>query len=323
MKVSVIVPVYNVEQYIERCAVSILEQSYNDLDIIFVNDCSTDKSIEVLKKVLNRFPKRESVRIINNSHNRGVAYVRNVGIEVALGEFIIWVDSDDWIEKNTVEQLVLEYERTNADIISFESKWYYQNRIEYHKIPDCSNPKEMLMSQLCDNIGSNIWGRFIRTSLYKDNNIRSSEGLNIGEDFQQLIPLIFFSKKISTLHLPLYNYERRNDNSYTFKYTEEKMRCSLMSYQYTYNVIPNRDDNLEKAFRFTLLDAYASHMIISCKINNDCYYKYIYSKIREIPVEYWKHVTLSKRILFYIKCYYLAFLYVRCMLFLRRIVTKR
>ena len=107
MKVSVIVPVYHVEQYIERCAVSILEQSYNDLDIIFVNDCSTDKSIDVLKKVLNRFPKRESVRIINNSHNRGVAYVRNVEIEVALGEFIIWVDSDDWIELDMYSREVL------------------------------------------------------------------------------------------------------------------------------------------------------------------------------------------------------------------------
>lgn len=323
MKVSVIVPVYNVEKYIERCAVSIMEQTYNDLDIIFVNDYSTDNSIHVLNKVLKRYPNRKSVHVINNPSNRGLAFVRNVGIDAASGDFLVWVDSDDWIDKNTVEQLVIEYERTNADIISFESRWYYQNRVEVHKLPDFSNPKEMLIGQLSNKIGNSIWGRFIRTSLYKDNNIRCSEGLNIGEDFQQLIPLIYFSKNISTLHMSLYNYERRNDNSYTFKFTEEKMRCILMSYNYTYNSIPNRDIVFEKAFKYKLLDTYASHMINSCKINNAVYYKYIYNKTREIPVEYWKHVRVSKRILFYIKFYPFALIYVKTILKIRRLVFKR
>ncbi len=97
-KVSIMVPFYQVERYIERCARSILHQSYHNIEYIFIDDCSTDSSMSCLRKTLDEFPERAGqVRIISNLSNRGLAYCRNLGIQECTGSFVLWVDADDWI----------------------------------------------------------------------------------------------------------------------------------------------------------------------------------------------------------------------------------
>ena len=86
--VSIIVPLYNVEKYIERCAISLFEQSYPNIEYVFVNDCTPDKSINVLGRVVGRYPNRSSqTKIINHDRNRGVAVSRNTGLDHCTGEF--------------------------------------------------------------------------------------------------------------------------------------------------------------------------------------------------------------------------------------------
>ena len=99
--VSILVPVYGVEKYIERCARSIFEQTYHNLDIVFVDDCTPDKSIEILKRVLEEYPGRKAqTRIIRHAYNRGLSAARNTAVAAATGTFLTHVDSDDWIELN-------------------------------------------------------------------------------------------------------------------------------------------------------------------------------------------------------------------------------
>ena len=105
-KVSVIVPIYNVEAYIERCAISLFEQTLDDIEYIFVNDCTPDNSMMILSEVLSRYPQRkEQVRIINQPKNQGAAKAREDGIKEARGEYIIHCDSDDWVDKNIYQLL--------------------------------------------------------------------------------------------------------------------------------------------------------------------------------------------------------------------------
>ena len=100
-KVSVIVPIYGVEAYIERCAVSLFEQTLDDIEYIFVNDCTPDESMKILSHVLSRYPHRtDQVVIINQPKNMGAAKAREVGIKAAKGEYIIHCDSDDWVDKD-------------------------------------------------------------------------------------------------------------------------------------------------------------------------------------------------------------------------------
>ena len=98
MKVTIAVPVYGVESYIEKCAISLFEQTYSNLEILFINDNTPDKSIEIIKKTLEKYPHRKNqVRIFNQPVNKGCPTARNLAVQLASGEFIFHVDADDYI----------------------------------------------------------------------------------------------------------------------------------------------------------------------------------------------------------------------------------
>ena len=104
-KVSICVPIYGVEQYIERCVRSLFEQTYENIQYIFVNDCTKDKSIEILQQLLVQYPHRESqVHIITHDRNRGLGAARNTAVDAATGEFLFHVDSDDYIDVTTIDK---------------------------------------------------------------------------------------------------------------------------------------------------------------------------------------------------------------------------
>ena len=101
-KISVIIPVYNTEKYLEQCLESVINQTYKDLEIICVNDASTDNSFDVI----NEYSKKDSrIKYINFETNKGVSAARNVGLEAATGDYICFIDSDDWIEQTQTETM--------------------------------------------------------------------------------------------------------------------------------------------------------------------------------------------------------------------------
>lgn len=113
-QVSVIIPIYNVEQYLEKCLESVINQTYKDLEIICVNDCSPDNSAEILKKYAER---DDRIILVNREKNGGLSAARNSGLEIATGEYIYFLDSDDWIDLDYIKKMVETIENTNADIV--------------------------------------------------------------------------------------------------------------------------------------------------------------------------------------------------------------
>ena len=106
-QVSVLVPVYRVDRFIERCARSLFEQTYDNLEYIFVDDCSTDNSIAILRRVMEDYPERKGqVRIIRPERNRGLAAARNTALDAANGLFVTHVDSDDYLDRDAIRLLV-------------------------------------------------------------------------------------------------------------------------------------------------------------------------------------------------------------------------
>ena len=113
VKVSVIVPVYNSEQYLRQCLNSLLAQTMSDIEIICVNDASTDQSFQILKEYRRKEPR---IKLLSNPENMGVSYSRNLALDIAGGEYIQFVDADDYIEKETIEELFKQARQTNADM---------------------------------------------------------------------------------------------------------------------------------------------------------------------------------------------------------------
>lgn len=119
MKISVIIPIYNVERFITRCAISLMKQTLKeDVEFIFVDDATPDRSIDLLQEVINQYPERRNqVRLIRHAKNKGLPAARNSGLKVAVGEYIFHCDSDDWLELDMLETLYDVAVKKQADIV--------------------------------------------------------------------------------------------------------------------------------------------------------------------------------------------------------------
>lgn len=217
--VSVLVPVYRVEAYIKRCAHSLFEQTYDNLEYIFCDDCTPDASMQVLDKVIAEYPNRaKQVHIIHHELNRGNAAVRNTLLDKSKGVFLFWVDSDDWVETNAVELLVAKQQETGADIVTGRAYAHMEN-----KIIRCNDgwalDKNTLMKEivLC-KCGATLWRRLIRKSLYLDNGIKCHEGVDGRVDYACIVPLLYYAQKVTGIDAIIYHYNMTNSHSMSYKY---------------------------------------------------------------------------------------------------------
>jgi glycosyltransferase involved in cell wall biosynthesis len=190
------------------------------LEYIFVDDCSPDKSIQVLEDVLAKYPKRiNQVNIIHHSHNRGISAVRNSLVEHASGDFVFFVDSDDWVEFNSVELLVKRQQETNADIVTGRAYDHHNNIVEEYVDGGWRLYKDEALSRLLScSISHSVWRRLIRISLFSDHNIRCIKDLNMDEDFLLAASLFYYAKVVVGIDSFIYHYMRGEGSSYIVKY---------------------------------------------------------------------------------------------------------
>lgn len=219
-KVSILIPVYGVTQFIERCAVSLFEQTFVDIEYIFINDCTPDDSITILEHVITRYPLREhSVKIIHHKNNRGLAAARNTGIENATGEYVLHVDSDDYLETNMVELLYNKAIQENADVVLCDYVLDFKNSSKKIELVLDFDKQEYIKRILSARAVPSIWNKLFKKSLYTDYAIQAIEGVNLGEDFLVVPKLLYHSKRIVKVSEFLYHYNLTNPNSYTKNYS--------------------------------------------------------------------------------------------------------
>lgn len=242
-KVSILVPVYGVENYIEKCATSLFGQTYENIEYVFVNDCTKDSSIDVLKSVLKEYPnRREQVRILNHDRNRGLAAARNTALDACTGDYIWHVDSDDWIEINAVEKLVNKAEQNKSDIIIFDNYNVLANKTILCKA-DFNNKELYISNILLHTTPGSVWNKFFNAEFYRKSGIRSIEGLNHGEDYVIIPKLLHKAKVIDVLEEPLYYYNLTNQGSYTRNISLESIKNVHQAYISNMEYFLKADDN--------------------------------------------------------------------------------
>lgn len=209
-KVSIIIPIYNVERYLERCLDSIISQTHSNIEIICVNDGSTDSS----GLILSKYKSKDNRIIIISTENGGLSRARNIGIKLATGEFFMFIDSDDYIEPNMVEKLVETIKTENSDVVKCTNFLEKQDgiiiKVEDNYIKNKLLTKEEIEKQIIanvinDEILSYVCVLIIRKeALFKTNLF--NEKLKILEDKAFFIELILTIKNIYFLDVPLYHY---------------------------------------------------------------------------------------------------------------------
>lgn len=228
--VSICVPIYNVAPYIERCARSLFEQDYKNIEYIFVNDGSTDDSMPRLEAVLATYPERQSmVHIYHNDRNHGLAYTRRISIEKATGEYIVCIDSDDWVDKNYISSLIQEAIASQADIVDAPYIEQYAGQQTYY--PAYRHTASIFEDYLMDRV-NHLSGKIIKRSLFLEHHCFAPEGLNYLEDRIALLHLCHYAQKISAISDSVYHYERQ-ESSISFAKNDYHFECLMRYWQET------------------------------------------------------------------------------------------
>ncbi len=210
-KISIIVPVYNVKKYLSKCLDSLINQTLKDIEIICVNDGSTDNSLDIL----NEYAKKDERIVVINKENSGPGASRNLGIEKATGEYIQFVDSDDWIEKETCEICYKKAKEHDVDMISFNANkicnkktfpiYYYNTKTE--RIIDFEKVLPIIFKSPFHSCHY-----LIKTNFLINNDIHYPENIFWGEDIPFVLKCWTHTKKVCLIPNRLYNYIQRQNS---------------------------------------------------------------------------------------------------------------
>lgn len=206
-KVSIIVPIYNVEEYLERCLDSLAAQIYSNIEILLVDDCSTDGSAGIAQRYARKNPR--IFQFIEREKNGGLSAARNTGMEEAKGQWLAFVDSDDWVTEDYISAMYREAKDDNADIV-ISSLYYYYSENNYKEMcPFGDLTTQSSHKEKVALIRPYACGKLFRKSLFDNLKIKFPEDIQRSEDIAAIIPVCCATERISLLHRPLYYYYQR------------------------------------------------------------------------------------------------------------------
>lgn len=207
--VTIIVPVYNVEKYLNRCINSILCQTYTDIELLLIDDGSTDSSGSICEE----YAIKDSRVHVFHKENGGVSKARNWGLNMARGEWITFVDSDDWVHKDFVKKRLDLALKDNAEITYCDVEYVYATHNVYCKTAEQVDDRVSTVNSWI--LSRTTYSPIIlaKKSLFEKHNLKYIEGLRFGEDFNLIIKLVMHANKVSHIKEALYYYNKQNEGS--------------------------------------------------------------------------------------------------------------
>lgn len=256
MKISIIIPVYNVSQYIARCLLSALNQTWQDLEIILVNDCTPDNSIEVIKQVLSSHPRKGIVTLIEHTHTRGVAAARNTGMKKATGEYLFLMDSDDYIPLNAIELLgnvALKYDVTfvmgDYEMTGTGKRWSQSLMLETGLLAD----NEQVLSTYAKNQWYlMVWNKLMKRAFIHEENLFFPEGIQHEDDLYSFL-LASKAKSAYVIHEVTYYYYI-HENSFMGKPSPKTLESRIFIICFLYDYIYASSELKENRYIYILFE---------------------------------------------------------------------
>jgi len=254
IKVSIIIPVYNVEKYLRQCLDSVINQTFEDIEIICINDCSTDNSLNILKEFIL---KDNRIKIIDLNQNKGVSNARNEGVKFAKGKYLTFIDSDDWVTKDYVEVLYNSIEKYNTDFVVANQLLFNNitskitivsdsSKIIYDKLFYEKKDKDMILQNISCVQMSTIWANIFKRSFISENNlsfkeVKLEDVLFMWEVFIKAHSFIFIRNSVYYYRIAIENSnvvsrsvkDKLKFFCYMKKLTQEKFK-EYLTYCYTY-----------------------------------------------------------------------------------------
>lgn len=284
--VTIIVPVYNGEKYIYECIESILNQTYKNIELIIVDDGSTDKTANIIDEISKR-----DIRIkVIHQQNGGVSSARNNGLSVCTGKYVSFVDADDYLSIEFIAYLKELIDKYNADIslvcqprrFSEKTKGEVEADNDKDKNIKLWTGEEAAFQMLCYNIAIGPWNKLIKSSLIKQNDICFNEKLSFGEGFNFSIDCFQQAGKVAVGCKKLYNYRVDNENSVMTKYSPKMIKGSLYAQETIKKNLINKTDKLILGCKYSYWHTCCDSIntIIGCRVKKDN--KNVYQDLKKV-----------------------------------------
>lgn len=251
--VSIIIPVYRAAESLERCVRSLVQGSYSELEILLIEDCSPDHSWDVCKRLEETYT---CVRAFRNEHNSGPSATRNRGLQEMTGSYVMFVDSDDWVEPNYVSSFVELYRKHRPGMIicGYVNHDEVQNAsTEYFCWNDPAKViekplKQELLQLNHDRLLPQIWNKFFVADIIRKKRIVFDTSIHMGEDFRFLLTYLEYvsNDQLMLINLPLYHYIRSSGNSLMSQFGDGKIEESLKNMERLYRLIGLEENQIQQ-----------------------------------------------------------------------------
>ncbi len=263
MNISVILPIYGVEKYIEKSLRSLFSQTKTDgIEFILVNDCTKDSSMEIARQVILEYSNLD-IKIVEHKVNKGLPSARQSGLDIATGDYILHIDSDDWCEPNMLEDLYACAIENKADVVICD---YFENQPDkeiYRKqITSSNHGIECIGDMYRRKFNYGVWNKLVKRSIYTDNNITTVPNLNMAEDLILNSRLLCYAQNIVCLPKAYIHYRRmptsmasQNKSSVQIK---EYMSVALLEIEKFYQ---------ERGFT-NIIDTHLNYLKVTLKYNS-------------------------------------------------------
>lgn len=230
IKVSVVIAVYNVEKFIERCALSLFKQSLDDVEFIFVNDASKDNSVEILYSLQKQYTNL-SIKIVSKIKNEGLPKARQTGVENALGEYVYHVDGDDWIQEDGLKMMYDFAKEHDADILCcgyYKDYGWKEEEFLGKPVTSLSNGIDMMLRSE-EELHSGVWCKLVRRNIY-DSVIFPPSYMH--EDLALMIQLFYYARNVCYLPCAFYHYMQTNPDSIIRKDSARRNQSALINFHF-------------------------------------------------------------------------------------------
>lgn len=217
IKVSILVPFYNVENYVGRCLESLFTQTYKNIEYIFVDNCSTDASREIVAKSITKYGMSEQCRVIVHERNMGISVSRNDCLDNMTGDYFLFVDSDDYIDNDMVELLVEAAAKEDADISGCGYIEEFEDHSVEHPQKYTNDHDEMLRAITLLTIKGVMWKLLVRSTIVTDHKdeVRFIPDRNMVDDYLFCCQIFYYAKRFASVDRCLYHWIQYNPNNYT------------------------------------------------------------------------------------------------------------
>lgn len=203
-KISIIVPVYNCKKYLRQCLDSILSQTFKDWECLLIDDGSTDES----GSICDEYARRDNRFAAYHKENGGLTSARNYGLERSVGEWIMHVDGDDWIEVDSIERLLQTARDTASDMVFGDFRFSYHDKTINQRNTQWRGNKIDSLNNHISFVWTTLWSGIAKHEIYIKHNLKSPSGITYCEDFHLITRLCWFAKRISNCHYAFYNYRQ-------------------------------------------------------------------------------------------------------------------